>query len=83
VNTVVPESGVTLDPGLLCKNIIVLAFEVADNLAEAISGVLVGRGTIGVRGDMPGLVVNLITETGGVDDGQGDTGALLIQFELC
>lgn len=84
VNAIVPETGVTLDPGLLCKNIIVLALKVADNLAKAISGVLVGRGAVGfVRGDMPGLVVNLVTETGGVDDGQGDTSALLIQFELC
>ena len=32
---------------------------------------------------MPGLVVNLVTETGGIDDGQGDASAFLIQFELC
>lgn len=32
---------------------------------------------------MPRLVVNLVTETGGVDNGQGDAGAFLVQFELC
>ena len=47
VNTVIPETGVTLDSGLLCKNIIVLALEIANNLAEAISGGLVGGGAIG------------------------------------
>lgn len=35
VNTVVAESRVTLDTGLLSKNIVVLALEVADNFAEA------------------------------------------------
>jgi hypothetical protein len=32
---------------------------------------------------MPGLIVNLVTESGGIDDGQGDAGSLLIEFELC
>jgi hypothetical protein len=30
-----------------------------------------------------GLVVYLVAETGGVDDGQRDAGALLIKFQLC
>jgi hypothetical protein len=32
---------------------------------------------------MPRLVVNLVTESGGINDGQGDASALLIQLELC
>lgn len=32
---------------------------------------------------MPGLVVNLVTETGGINNSQRDTGALLVQFKLC
>jgi hypothetical protein len=36
VDTVIPEAGVTLNPGLLCKNVIVLALEVANNLAETV-----------------------------------------------
>lgn len=36
VDTVVSEAGVTLNSGLLSKDVIVLALEVADNLAEAI-----------------------------------------------
>lgn len=34
VDTVIPEAGVTLDARLLRKNIIVLSFEVANNLGE-------------------------------------------------
>lgn len=37
MNTVVPEPWVTPDPGLLCKNVIVLALEIADNLLEAVT----------------------------------------------
>jgi hypothetical protein len=32
---------------------------------------------------VPGLVVNLVTKSGGIDDGQGDAGSFLIQLELC
>jgi hypothetical protein len=35
MDTVVAESGVTLDTGLLSENIIVLAFEVANDLTKA------------------------------------------------
>jgi hypothetical protein len=37
----------------------------------------------GDGGSVPRLIVNLITEAGGIDNGQGDAGALLIQFQLC
>lgn len=32
---------------------------------------------------MPGFVVNLVTESGGIDNSQGDTGSLVIEFKLC
>ena len=32
---------------------------------------------------MPRLVVNLVTESGSVDNGQGDAGAFLVQLKLC
>jgi hypothetical protein len=35
VNTIVPETGITLDTGLLCKNIVVLSLEVTDDFTEA------------------------------------------------
>jgi hypothetical protein len=36
VYSVVPESRVSLDPRLLCKNVIVLTLEEADDLLEAV-----------------------------------------------
>jgi hypothetical protein len=35
MDTIVAEAGVTLDTGLLCENIIVLAFEIANDLTKA------------------------------------------------
>ncbi len=35
MNTIVPESGITLDARFLCQDIIVLMFEVAHDLREA------------------------------------------------
>ena len=40
VNTVVPEAGVTLDTRLLGQDVVVLAFEVADDLLESKNGSL-------------------------------------------
>lgn len=37
VDAVVPKTRVTLDTGLLSKNVIVLPLEVSDNLAKAVS----------------------------------------------
>ena len=34
VDPVVPETGVTFDTGLLSENVIVLAFEIANNFLE-------------------------------------------------
>lgn len=39
VHSVISEARVTLDSGFLCKNIIVLALEVTNNLTEAVRGV--------------------------------------------
>lgn len=32
---------------------------------------------------MPGFIVNLVTETRGINDGEGDSSALVVQFEFC
>ena len=32
---------------------------------------------------VPGLVVDLVTKTRGINDGEGDPGALLVKLELC
>jgi hypothetical protein len=35
MNTIVAEAGITLDTGLLCKNVVVLSLEIANNFTEA------------------------------------------------
>ena len=64
VDTVVPEARVTLDTRLLSENVIVLAFEMANDLREA------------------GLVIDLITESRRVHDGQRYASSFLIELEL-
>lgn len=88
VDTVVPESGVTLDTRLLGQNIIVLSLEIANNLGEARfwQAVLVtSRQTrkLIVPGIIPCFIIDLVAETGSVDDGQGDASTLLIQLKFC
>jgi hypothetical protein len=84
VNSVVPESGVTLNSGLFGKNVVVLAFQVSDNFGEAIEKLVFCRTLMEcVVVAIPGLIVNLVAESGSVDNGQGDAGALLIKFKLC
>lgn len=86
VDTVVAEARVTLDTALLGENVIVLALEVADNLGEADEAQgRSARSTLEARRrgerDLRELVVNLVSEAGGVNDGERDANALLL--ELC
>ena len=36
MNTVVPEARITLNSRLLCKNVVILTFQVSDNLLESV-----------------------------------------------
>lgn len=68
MNTIVAESWVTLNARLLCENVIVLSLEIANNLAEAIPlSVNSYKETISDE-FLPRLVVNLISETGCIDN---------------
>ena len=84
MDTVVPETGVTLDTGLLRQDVVILSLQEAHDLREAEQKGLSARSP---RSDwpryVPSLVVYLVAEAGSVDNGQGDAGALLIQLELC
>lgn len=84
VNTVVAETRVTLDTALLSENVVVLALEVAHDLTETVlvSSSASPRLVEGKEGeDVRKLVVNLVSETGSVDDGEGNANAILL--ELC
>jgi hypothetical protein len=68
MHTVVAEARVTLDTRLLGDNAVVLALEVSDDFLEATSRS--ARTSSLQPGNIPGLVVDLVTESGCVDDGQ-------------
>lgn len=84
VDTVVPEARVTLDTRLLCENVVILPLKEADDLRETgmyrISGATSTDSS--EQGIAPGLIVDLITKTRSVHDGQRDTSSLLIKLEL-
>ena len=83
VNTVVSEAGVTLDTGLLGEDVIILTLEIATNLGEtAHVKSMGGKGQYWGRHDEPSLVINLITKARGIDNGQRDAGAFLVEIKL-
>lgn len=80
VYAVISEARITLDPRLLGKDVIVLPLKVADNFREAVHDKCVSMALAGRSRNIPGLVVNLITESGSVDDGKGNTGTVFIKL---
>lgn len=82
VNTVVAEARVALDAALLGENVVVLPLEVAHDLAKAVvsSASAPSYGLEKQVDDVRELVVDLVTETGSVDDGEGDANAVLVEF---
>lgn len=81
MDSVVSEAGVTLDTRLLGENVVVLSLEVADDLGEAVTCVSMSNwGVLARERSSPGLVVDLVSESGGINNGQGDAGALLVQL---
>ena len=85
VHTVVAEAGVTLDPALLGQDVVVLALEVAHDLAEAAdasqsSWLATAAVRLEHRASARELVVDLVTESRGVDDGERDPDALLLEL---
>lgn len=77
MDTVVPEARVTLDSRFFSKNIVILAFEVSDDFTKAEEQSVLRR-TCGTGFYMPGFIVNLVTKTGGINDGEGNPGAFVV-----
>lgn len=91
VDTVVAEAGVTLNTRLLGENVVVLTLEVARDLLEAAECVSkrvllprIGRGAAGQASRQSSLLlaVDAVTEAGGVDDGEGDANAVLLELDV-
>lgn len=87
VNAVVSEARITLDTRLLGQNVVVLPLEKANNFRKADSpeSALNLQVVVYVRdlGVAPSLIVDLVTEAGSVNDGQRNTGSLLVKLKLC
>ena len=79
VDTIVPETRVTLDTRLLSKNIIILSLEIADNLSKAGSISLCDVSFDATS--VPCFIIDLVTKPRGVNNGEGNTSAFFI--ELC
>ena len=84
MNTVVAESGVTFDARFFSQNVIVLSFEVADNLTEA-EWYNINQWSLGSPNycnNLPSLIVNLISKTRGINNGQRNACSLFVQFQF-
>jgi hypothetical protein len=71
VNTVVAESGIAFDAGFFSQNVVVLSFEVADNLTEAV-WYHVNQWSLrspNYHNDLPCLIVNLIAKPRSINNG--------------
>jgi hypothetical protein len=80
MDTIVTEARVTLNTRLLCENVVVLPLEIANNLSEALIWSAVLEVVYHPISNLPCFVINLISETWRIDDGQGNTSSFLIQL---
>ena len=80
--TIVAEAGVSLDTGLLSKNIIILSLKVANDFAKAIN-LLVTLSGWPQNISLPCLVIDLVSKARGVYDSQRNASSLLVQFQFC
>lgn len=82
VDAVVAEARVTLDAGLFCEDVVVFALEVAENFLEASEpGPRASERSPTVVSDARKLVINVVSKARGVDNGERDADAVLL--ELC
>ena len=82
MHSVVAEAWVTLDTRLLGENVIVLALEVTHDLLETMCSGQWWKCTVKMSYARE-LIVNVITESRSVDDGQSNTDAILLEFFGC
>lgn len=85
MNSVVPETRISLDSGLLCKNVIVLTLEVTDDLLEARGAKELSQAAFQPRAKngreyIRRLVVDIVSKSWSVDNRQSDTDAVFLQF---
>ena len=78
MHSVVSEARVTLDSGLFRQNVIVLTFEIADNLLKPIH---ILRRENGYRTrHVRKLIIDIVAKPRGIDNGKSNTYAILLEF---
>jgi hypothetical protein len=80
MNSIIPETRVTLDTRLFRQDIIILAFKMTNDLLETVK-----TPSLMKRSDKSGensrkFVVNVVTKAGGINNGQSDANAVFFQF---
>lgn len=87
VHPLILEPRVPSDPRLFGEDVVVLQFEVGQDLLKAIEWInirvssrLRGGHETQKEGDSPVFVVNVVSESFGVDQGHGDPHAVLFQL---
>ena len=80
MNAIVPKTRIALDARLLSQDVVVLVFQMANNLGEATSSVSIA--SCRRNGPLPGFIVNLIAKTRCVHDSERYAGTLLIKLQL-
>jgi hypothetical protein len=81
MNTVIPEARVTLNARFLSQNVIVLALEISNNFLEPMYQKYVSYPGDYYQGknDIRKFVVDVFAESRCVNNGQGNTDAILLQ----
>ena len=79
MHSVVSEAWITLDSRLFRQNVIVLTFEVADNLLKPRQ---MSRHENGYRKrrHVRKLIIDIVTKPRGIDNGKSNTYAILLEF---
>ncbi len=79
MHSIVSKSGVTLDARLFGKNVVVLALQMTYDLGETAVYIL-AEGSLCLSGQActPGLIIDLVSKAGGVDNRKRYTCAFLI-----
>lgn len=81
MHSVVSEAWVTLDPGLFSQNVIVLTFEVANNLLEPGGRQISQRENLHrKRRHVRKLIIDIVAKPGGIHNCQSNAYAILLEF---
>jgi hypothetical protein len=80
MDTVVPETGITLDARLFSQDVIILTLEIANYFLKAVHGHYTYVNQRGSSKSLRELVVNVVTEARSIHNGKRDADTVLLQL---